>query len=85
MGGFYAKKDYPYPLRLIAFFDSETGHYLLLAYVKYQSRYQQSLFCLHRVIKETLLQRAKIIDLLRLNDRRLKRIACQDPQLCLQL
>lgn len=144
-GGFYAKKDYPGPLRLIAFFDSATGqylefltnnfalsaatiaaiykarwqielffkwikqnlkiksflgtsknavltqvwvamcYYLLLAYVKYQSRYRQSLFYLHRVVKETLLHRAKIIDLLRLNERRLKRMASPDPQLCLQL
>jgi hypothetical protein len=144
MGGFYASKDYPYPLRLIAFFDSETGnyfefftnnftlsaatiaaiykarwqiesffkwikqnlkiksflgtsknavltqvwvamcYYLLLAYVKYQSRYQQPLSYLHRVIRETLLQRAKILDLLRLNERRLRRLSCQDPQLCLQ-
>lgn len=145
MGGFYTSKDYPYPLRLIAFFDSETGnylefltnnfalsagtiaaiykarwqieiffrwikhnlkiksflgtsqnavltqvwvamcYYLLLAYVKYQSRYRQSLFYLHRVVKETLLQRVKIIDLLRLNDRRLRRLSSPDPQLCLQL
>lgn len=144
-GGFYASKDYPYPLRLIAFFDSTTGqylefltnnftlaaatiaaiykarwqielffkwikqnlkiksflgtsknavltqvwvamcYYLLLAYVKYQTRYGQSLFYLHRVVKETLLHRVKIIDLLRLNDRRLKRIAIPEPQLCLQL
>lgn len=143
--GFYARKDYPYPLRLIAFFDSETGnylefltnnftlsaatiaaiykarwqieiffkwikqnlkiksflgtsknavltqiwvamcYYLLLAYVKYQTRYRASLFYLHRVIKEMLLERVKIIDLLRLNELRLKRITCQEPQLCLQL
>lgn len=145
MGGKYASEDYPYPLRLIAFFDSATGnylefltnnfklsagtiaaiykarwqieiffrwikqnlkiksflgtsqnavltqvwvamcYYLLLAYVKYQSRYRPSLFYLHRVVKETLLQRAKIIDLLRLNERRLKRLGSPDPQLCLQL
>ena len=143
--GFYARKDYPYPLRLIAFFDSETGnylefltnnftlaaatiaaiykarwqieiffkwikqnlkiksflgtsknavltqiwvamcYYLLLAYVKYQTRYRASLFYLHRIIKEMLLERVKIIDLLRLNEFRLKRITCQEPQLCLQL
>lgn len=145
MGGKYASEDYPYPLRLIAFFDSATGnylefltnnfklsagtiaaiykarwqieiffrwikqnlkiksflgtsqnavltqvwvamcYYLLLAYVKYQSRYRPSLFYLHRVVKETLLQRAKIIDLLRLNERRLKRLSSPEPQLCLQL
>lgn len=145
MGGFYARKDYPYPLRLILFFDHETGqylefltnnfklsaatiaaiykarwqieiffkwikqnlrikaflgtsknavltqiwvamcYYLLLAYVKYQSRYKASLWYLHRVIKEMLLERVKIIDLLRLGERQLGRLRCQDPQLKLQL
>lgn len=143
--GYYARKDYPYPLRLISYFDSATGkylefltnnfvlsaatiaaiykarwqieiffkwikhnlkiksflgtsqnavmtqvwvamcYYLVLAYVKYQTRYRQSLFYLHRIVKETLLQRAKIVDLLRLNERRLRRLSQPDPQLCLQL
>lgn len=144
-GGFYAERGYPYPMRLIAFFDSETGrylefltnnftlsaatiaaiykarwqietffrwikqnlkiktflgtsknavltqiwvamcYYLLLTYVKYQSRYKSSLFYLHRAIKETLLERIKVIDLLRLSESRLKRLTSQDPQLCLRL
>jgi DDE family transposase/uncharacterized protein DUF4372 len=60
-------------------------YYLVLAYVKYQSRYKNSLFYFHRVIKETLLEPASILDLLRLNDARLKRLITQEPQLCLQL
>lgn len=143
--GFYAGQDYPYPLRLIAYYDRETGnylefltnnfklaattiaqiykarwqieiffkwikqnlkiknflgtsknavltqvwvamcYYLLLAYVKYQTRYRASLFYLHRIVKETLLERAKIIDLLRLNEGRLRHLTGQEAQLCLQL
>lgn len=143
--GFYARQDYPYPLRLIGYMDPETGnylefltnnfalsaatiaqiykarwqveiffkwikqnlkiktflgtsknavltqvwaamcYYLLLAYIKYQARYGASLFYLHRMVKETLMDRMSLIDLLRLNDKRLERIRCQDPQLCLQL
>lgn len=143
--GFYARKDYPYPLRLIAFFDCETGHYLefltnnfvlsaatiaaiykarwqiesffrwikqnlrikaflgtspnavmtqiwvamcyylLLAYVKYQARYTRSLFYLHRIVSETLMERASLFDLLRLNGARLGRLKGYDPQLCLEL
>jgi hypothetical protein len=60
-------------------------YYLLLAYVKYQARYKPSLFYLHRIIRETLLERASIFDLLSLNDARLARFKRQDPQLCLQL
>jgi hypothetical protein len=60
-------------------------YYLLLAYVKYQARYKQSLFYLHRIVRETLLERASLFDLLSLNDSRLARLKCQDPQLCLQL
>lgn len=60
-------------------------YYLLLAYVKYQAHYTQSLFYLHRIIRETLLERASLFDLLSLNDSRLARLKRQDPQLCLQL
>lgn len=144
-GGFYTHKDYPYPLRLVAFFDSESGHYLefltnnfvlsaatiaaiykarweiesffrwikqnlrikaflgtshnavltqiwvamtyylLLAYMKYQAKYGRSLFYLHRIVGETLMERASLFDLLRLNGARLARLKGHDPQLCLQL
>jgi hypothetical protein len=60
-------------------------YYLLLAYVKYQAHYKHSLFYLHRIVRETLLERASIFDLLSLNDSRLARLKHQDRQLCLQL
>lgn len=60
-------------------------YYLLLTYVKYQTRYKSSLHYLHRVVRETLMERANLLDLLNLNDRRLAKFKRQDPQLCLQL
>jgi hypothetical protein len=56
-------------------------YYLLLAYIKYQTKYGRSLFYLHRVIKETLLDRIPMMDLLNLNEARLKRLKRLDPQL----
>lgn len=44
-------------------------YYLILAYIKYQTRYRYSLFYLHRVIGETLLSRLSLIDLLRASER----------------
>jgi hypothetical protein len=41
--------------------------YLLLAYIKYQTRYRFSLLCLTRVIKETLMDRRAFFDLLSLD------------------
>lgn len=60
-------------------------YYLLLTYVKYQTRYKNSLHYLHRIVRETLMERATLLDLLNLNDVRLARLKRQDPQLCLQL
>ena len=40
-------------------------YFLLLAYIKYQTKFSKSLFYLHRIIKETLLERFNLIDLLR--------------------
>ncbi|MBK8576541.1 MAG: DUF4372 domain-containing protein [Elusimicrobia bacterium] len=56
-------------------------YYLLLAYIKYQTKYGRSLFYLHRMIKETLLDRVSLMDLLNLNESRLKRLRRLDPQL----
>jgi hypothetical protein len=55
-------------------------YYLLLAYIKYQSRYKYSLFYLHRVIKETLLSRFTLIDLLRASERILPRLKDTETQ-----
>lgn len=60
-------------------------YYLLLTYVKYQTRYKQSLHYLHRLVRETLLERASLLDLLNLNDLRLAKFKRTDLQLCLQL
>lgn len=59
-------------------------YYLLLTYVKYQTRYKRSLHYLHRLVRETLMDRVTLLDLLNLNDARLARLKRQDPQLCLQ-
>lgn len=56
-------------------------YYLLLAYIKFQSRYAHSLFYLHRIIRETILDRLSLIDLIGLTTRRLPRIRDPEPQL----
>lgn len=56
-------------------------YYLLLAYIKYQTKYAYSLFYLHRLVRETLLDRISLIDLLSLTEKRLPRIRDHDPQL----
>jgi hypothetical protein len=57
-------------------------YFLLLAYIKFQTKYRFSLHYLHRMIRETLLERLSLIDLLGLNDARLPKIRDKD-QLCL--
>ncbi|HPP11134.1 MAG TPA: hypothetical protein PKW42_00210 [bacterium] len=51
-------------------------YYLLLAYIKYQTKYKYSLLYLTRVIKEYLLKRADIIDSLKLSLKK-KMYCCQ--------
>lgn len=59
-------------------------YYLLLSYVKYQTRYRFSLTALSRVIKEILLERVCLIDALSLSpDRAI--IKARDPDLQLAL
>lgn len=58
---------------------------LILAYIKFQAKYDFSLFYLHRVIGQTILTRLSILDLLHLNTRRLAQIKLQERQLCFQL
>lgn len=59
-------------------------YYLLLAYIKFKSRYPQSLFYLHKIVRGTLLERLSLIDLPGLTERRLARIREPDPQMALQ-
>lgn len=49
-------------------------YFLLLAYIKYQTKYKFSMFYLHRLIKETVLDRLNLIDLLNLTDKILPKI-----------
>jgi hypothetical protein len=58
-------------------------YFLILAYIKYQTKYKYSLFYLHHVIKETVLDRLSLIDLLSLNSNRLPKVRDQAAQLCL--
>ncbi|MBM3253503.1 MAG: IS4 family transposase [Candidatus Omnitrophica bacterium] len=55
-------------------------YYLLLAYVKYQTQYKYSLFYLHRVIKETLLSRYTLIDLLHASEKILPKLKREEFQ-----
>jgi hypothetical protein len=58
-------------------------YYLLLAYIKYQTKYKHSLLYLTRVIKECLFKRADIIDLLNLSLEKAgrERAPCYEPSL----
>lgn len=56
-------------------------YYLMLAFIKFQTRYAFSLFYLHRVIRETLLDRLLLIEVLRVRANRLAKIREPDPQL----
>lgn len=57
-------------------------YYLLLAYIKFQTKFKKSLLELTRMIKETLMFRRNLIDLLSLNTRTLFKIQRQKvPQL----
>jgi len=40
-------------------------YYLLLTYIKYQTKFKSSLLCLHRIVREALMSRLTLIDLLR--------------------
>jgi putative transposase len=138
---FYSQKEFPFPLRLIRFYDKEQDrtfefltnnfqlsaatiaaiykarwhieaffkfikqnlkvktflgtsknavltqlwvamcYVLLLAYIKFQTKCRFSLFYLHRLIRETLLERLSLIDLLGLSESKLPRVRDKD-QLC---
>ena len=58
-------------------------YYLLLAYIKYQTKYKYSLLYLTRVIKECLFRGADIIDLLNLSLEKAgrERAPCYEPSL----
>ncbi len=58
-------------------------YYLLLAYVKYQTKFAYSITELSRMIKEVLMERTMLIDILSLNMKNLKKIRDPVPQLAL--
>jgi len=60
------------------------SYFLLLAYIKFQSRFQRSIFLLHRLVQNTLLDRLSLIDLLRMPEKKLQEARNMGPQLCLQ-
>ena len=60
-------------------------YFLLLAYIKFQCRFHRSLFLLHRLVQNTLLDRLSLIDLLRLPEKKLPALRNAEPQLCLAL
>src|SRR5262249_16698195 len=57
-------------------------YFLLLAYIKFQGKYRFSLFYLHRMVRETLMDHFSLIDLLGLKEAKLPKIRDKD-QLCL--
>jgi hypothetical protein len=58
-------------------------YYLLLCYIKFQSRYSNTLLYLSRIIKETLMERVGLIDLLKLKVENIAKIK-NTIQLCLE-
>lgn len=57
-------------------------YYLLLAYIKFQTKYGKSLLELTRLVRETLLVRRNLIDLLSLTARHVGRLTMRDgPQM----
>ena len=55
-------------------------YYLLLTYIKYQTNYAHSLFYLHRIIRDTLLARLTIIDLLQGTPSKLNKAKSEEIQ-----
>ena len=56
-------------------------YYLLLAYLKFQSKYSYSLTEFGRMIREVVMAKAIIIDILSLNTKTVKRIRGPIPQI----
>ena len=59
-------------------------YYLLLAYIKFQTNYKASVFYLHVLVRETLLDKLSLVDLPNLNTQRLHRFRQKETQLCFQ-
>ena len=55
-------------------------YYLLLAYIKYQTKFQKSLFYLHKLIGDTLFSRLTLIDLLTASSKKLDQFKSNEFQ-----
>ncbi len=58
-------------------------YYLLLTYIKYQTKFAHSITELNRMIKEILMEKTMLIDILSLNVDKLNKIRDPIPQLSL--
>ena len=58
-------------------------YYLLLAYIKYQTKWGYTLLELTRMIREILFERIHFVDMLSLSFDRLDKLKYPDPQLTL--
>lgn len=56
-------------------------YYLLLTYIKYQTKFAHSITELSRMIKEVLMERTNLLDILSLNVNTIKRIRDPVPQM----
>ncbi len=55
-------------------------YYLLLAYIKYQTKYRNSMLELSRVIREMLMDRKSLVDILSLTPEKLRKIDTEPVQ-----
>jgi hypothetical protein len=55
-------------------------YYLLLAYIKYQTKFKKSLFYLHRLVQDALFSRLTLIDLLTVSHKRFERFKLNEFQ-----
>ena len=55
-------------------------YYLLLTYIKYQIKFKSSLLSLHRIVREALMAKLTIVDLLRVTPARISRFKISEFQ-----
>lgn len=55
-------------------------YFLLLAYIKYQTKFKKSLFYLHKLVQDALFSRLTIVDLLTVSPKRLERFKLNEFQ-----
>lgn len=56
-------------------------YYLLLAFIKFQTNFKRSLFYLHRLVRETLMAKCTLIDILKATTTIIPKLKRDDPQL----